>query len=700
MRPTTASFLLFLLGVFGPAAPAGERVVSGSMHHLRSGFEREWAEFSEKAEARELVVAFEAAANSTEHTLRLRHRDVKQPWRVALNGKEIARLPLDEADTVSYLALPPGTLRQGANELRIHSAGNASDDVMIGEVSLIDRPSAAVLTEAAVDVSVILEPEGRPTPSRLTVVNEQGARVSLGDPPGPPQAARPGVVYTGTGAASLKLPAGRYWIYAGRGFEYGVARVRVDLAPGSKQSRRLSIRREVDTSGWAAMDTHVHTGTFAKHGDAAIAERMLTIAGEGIELPVSTEHNMYVDFDTYAREAGVRQYFTPIVGSEVTTPSRGHFNVFPVPADRAPIDHRAADWPRLRESIARTVPAPAIVLNHGRDLHGGFRPLGAARHIGIAGEDLEGQSLPANAMEVVNSGAVMTDGLALPRDWMGLLNRGLILTPVGSSDSHDVTRYIVGQGRTYVRCDDRDAGRIDVTQAIESFRQGRTSVSYGLLAEVDVAGKGPGELVQHSKDELSIRVRVKGPAWTRAQHIAVYVNGNKVREEQIADGTRPGTKWEGTWRLPRPRHDVHLVAIATGPGISAAYWPTAKPYQPTSIEFTPYVLGVSGAVFVDADGNGRFESALDYARREVAAAKDPRALAARLGSYDAAVAVQAASLLRAQDPARFEERARAVLDAAAPHVAAGLTSYLEAWRESRRVGAWLTVPPVRRAVRS
>ena len=95
-------------------------------------------------------------------------------------------------------------------------------------------------------------------------------------------------------------------------------------------------------------------------------------------------------------------------------------------------------------------------------------------------------------MEVVNSGAVMTDALALPRDWMGMLNRGLALTPVGSSDSHDVSRYIVGQGRTYVRCDDRDPGSIDVTQAVESIRRGRTMVSYGLLAEIDVDGKGPG----------------------------------------------------------------------------------------------------------------------------------------------------------------------------------------------------------------
>jgi hypothetical protein len=360
--------------------------------------------------------------------------------------------------------------------------------------------------------------------------------------------------------------------------------------------------------------------------------------------------------------------------------------VFPIPADRTAIDQRAPDWARLREAMRSVPTEPVIVLNHGRDNHGGFRPLGPARHIGIAGEDLEGWSLPANAMEVVNSGAVMTDALALPRDWMGLLNRGVILTPVGSSDSHDVSRYIIGQGRTYVRCDDRDPGSINVTQAMASVRRGQTMVGYGLLAEIEVAGKGPGELVD-PKDELRVQIRVKGPGWTRVQRVALYVNGIRVREEEIENGTNAGVKWEGTWRLAKPPHDVHLVAIASGPGITAPYWPTAKPYQPTSIEFTPYVLGLSGAVFVDADGSGKFESAFEYARRELSAAKDARELVTRLGRYDGAVAVQAASLLRVRAPAAFEEQVRSMIQAAPPHVADGLTAYLKAWKESQRASS-------------
>lgn len=605
--PAAFSLLLAALALL-QSAPVADLVLTGRMHHLRLGSTREWADFPDEAEGPALALDFDAPAGGTEHTLRLRHRDVKATWRVQVNGREIARLPADEADTISYVAIPPGTLRDGRNTLRIDGSGAAPDDVLFGDIRLIGRPRADVLSEASIDVAVHEAPGGHAVPSRITVTDERGTLVALGTASDASRAVRPGVVYSRTGAATLTLPAGRYVIHAGRGFEYGVDRVTVDVARGQTLARSLTIRREVDTSGWAAMDTHVHTATFAKHGDATIDERMLTLAGEGIELPVSTEHNTRVDFEARARAADVRSFFTPILGTEATTPSLGHFNVFPLPAAGPAIDQRSPDWMQLAKSIAAAADRPVIVLNHGFDEHGGFRPL--AREIGAGGDRLDGRSLPANAMEILNSGAVMSDALALTRAWMGLLNRGLRLTPVGSSDSHDVTRYIVGQGRTYVRCDDRDAGAIDAARAIDSLRRGQVMVSYGLLTEIEVEGRGPGELVA-SRGDVAVRIRVKGPGWTRADDVALYVNGTRVRHETVPNGDKAGVKWEGTWRLPAPGHDVHLVAVATGPGITAAYWPTAKPYQPTSPEFTPYVLGVSGAVFADADGNGTFESAGD-----------------------------------------------------------------------------------------
>jgi hypothetical protein len=86
---------------------------------------------------------------------------------------------------------------------------------------------------------------------------------------------------------------------------------------------------------------------------------------------------------------------------------------------------------------------------------------------------------------------------------------------------------------------------------------------------------------------------------------------------------------------------------------------------------------------VDADGSGKFESAFEYARREVSVANSVRPLVTRLASYDIAVATQAASLLRVQDPAGFEATVRSMIQAAPSRVATGLTAYLEAWKGSQ-----------------
>ena len=83
----------------------------------------------------------------------------------------------------------------------------------------------------------------------------------------------------------------------------------------------------------------------------------------------------------------------------------------------------------------------------------------------------------------------------------------------------------------------------------------------------------------------------------------------------------------------------------------------AKPYQPTSIDYTPYVMGSSGAVRVDADGSGSFHTAYDYASPIVQACKgDLAATIAGLKDCDQATASQAAGLLFALSPENFVER--------------------------------------------
>jgi hypothetical protein len=664
-------------------AHAAERTLVPDLHHLRNGDKREWIEFPERAEAAHLEQTFDAKANANEQTLELRQQDLKQTWNLVLNGKRLARLPRDENDMRVYYPLPADSLKDGKNTLRVDTTARGVDDIRIGEIILHDRPRNDVLSEVTVSVTVLDTDSKRPLPSRITIVDENGTLASTSAESNKHLAVRPGTVYTSIGKATFGLPAGKYTLYAGRGVEYGLASTTVTLKTGEKTAKTLSIRREVPTAGYVACDTHVHTLTHSGHGDSTLTERMITLAAEGIEFPIATDHNKHISYETIARQLGVRRYFTPVVGNEVTT-KVGHFNVFPARTDVEVPDYRLGDWKAIFASIYSTPDVKVAILNHARDVHGGVTPFGPKLHNAVTGENLECWILKANAMELVNSSAQQTDIMRLYHDWFGMLNRGFSITPVGSSDSHDVARHFVGQGRTYIRCNDSQIDKIDILEATNSFTKGRVNVSCGLLCEITVNGRyQPGDLVPKSKT-VEVSARVLGPSWTRAEIVELYANGRKIREAKINDKGTAGVKWEGNWEIPNLKQDVHLVAIARGPGVRKPYWAFNKPYQPTSPVWRPVFLGSTGAVWIDADGNGRRTSAYDDAKRLVAAAKGKTsALAKSLVGYDNAVAAQVASLLDKQKIDLAGDDVRQAFRSAGPLLEQGLLAYLEARRASR-----------------
>jgi hypothetical protein len=213
-------------------------------------------------------------------------------------------------------------------------------------------------------------------------------------------------------------------------------------------------------------------------------------------------------------------------------------------------------------------------------------------------------------------------------------------------------------------------------------------VSCGLVTEISVNDKyGPGDLAVVTGD-VKVLVRVLGPGWVKAERVELYANGVKVREARIPDGTRSGVKWSGEWVLPKPRHDVHLAAIATGPGVRALYWPIARPYQPMTPVVESRVIGATGAVWLDGDGDGKRSCARDHAERLLREAEgDWRKLLPALTGYDEAVAAQAASLLRARGVGLDEKPLREAARKAGPQVERGVEAYAEAWRASRIVRA-------------
>jgi hypothetical protein len=137
-----------------------------------------------------------------------------------------------------------------------------------------------------------------------------------------------------------------------------------------------------------------------------------------------------------------------------------------------------------------------------------------------------------------------------------------------------------------------------------------------------------------------------GPAWTKADHVSLYANGKKIKEEKIEDDGKPGLKWEKTWEIKSPGHDVFLVAIAEGPGSGMPFWPIAKPYQPASTEWTPRLMGSTGPVWIDADNNGVRNTAFYYATMIMDESEGSMEKVMEiLRDYDRAVAIQVAMLL-------------------------------------------------------
>jgi hypothetical protein len=642
---TLASALAALTLVLCSASAGAQGVViDGGMHHLGTAGAPEWDEFaSDPPEGRGLALRFQGSARSAGSTLLIRQRDVKLDWPVRLNGRTIGRLFLMEVDLVQSLAVPADTMKDGENLLEIGPPSGV-DDVVVGEVVLDSRPPGQAIGGATLDVRVIDDATGRGLPSRITVVDPRGVLVALTAEAEPEPAVRPGVVYTALGRARVGVRPGRYTVHATRGFEYSLASQEVTVGAGQRRPVVLTLRREVPTPGLVACDTHIHTLTRSGHGDATVDERLVTLAGEGIELPIATEHNLLADNTAPAQRLGLLSALTPVVGDEVTT-RRGHFCAFPFDPTGSVPDARLTYWPDLMKAIRAGSSGRVIILNHPRDDHDGFRPFGPSHFNAAVGEDRDGGAPGFDAVEVINSGALQSDPMLVVRDWFALWNHGHEVTAVGASDSHDVSRFIVGQGRTYIACGDADPARIDVTEACRSLRAGRALVSLGLLARLTVNDRfGPGDLATGVGERLRVAVTVLGPSWVRADRVELFANGVKVREQDIAGLSGVVEKARVVWTLPRPPHDVALVAVASGPGVTAPFWAIPRPYQPSTRTWVPRVLGITNPVRVDADGSGVWNSPRYYAQFAIEiSGTEPGRLFRFLGAYDEAVATQAAA---------------------------------------------------------
>ncbi len=550
-------------------------VIDAGYHHLGDTEVKDWPEVPAKPEGRRLEVKFKAKANpGAEKTLAIAHRDVAEAWALQLNGTEIALLKREERKAVYHYPVPAGALRDGENTLVV-APYRLKDDISIGDIRLLDATLREVLGLRKVRVRVVDRDGGRPVPARITIANASGERAVDFEPyyaEAALTAVRKGLLYTSAeGEVGLEVPDGDYTLYATRGMEWSLARrpLAVRGAEGEpRETVTLEIGREVDTRGFIAADTHVHTVTFSGHGDASLRERLVTLAGEGVEMAVATDHNHHTDYRPLQKEMGLGRHYTAVVGNEVTT-ENGHFNAFPLNPKGPVPPHKEKDWPKLVEGM-RECGAKVVILNHPRWPKIDTGPFGKFGLDRATGERASGTKFTFDAMELVNSTTLLDDPLYLFRDWFALLRHGERIVAVGTSDSHSVGDA-VGQGRTYVRSSTDDPTKIDVDEICRNLRAGDCSVSLGIFADGALA-----------KDGREIALRVAAPSWVRPERAILFVNGEKAAELAVP-APESGKPTDARLAFPVPAaaaagRGAWAVCVVLGKGLKGPYWPIERDY--------------------------------------------------------------------------------------------------------------------------
>jgi len=151
-----------------------------------------------------------------------------------------------------------------------------------------------------------------------------------------------------------------------------------------------------------ACDTHVHTFTYSGHGDATVDERMLTLAGEGIELPFCHRPQHADRLQRGPLGKWVCRSISPRSSAMKSPPRPGTSTSFLCKRQRAP-DHHITDWPKLMRKLRATPGVRVVVLNHPRNVHSNFQPFADKNFNPVTGENWRGFEFSFNAMEAVNS---------------------------------------------------------------------------------------------------------------------------------------------------------------------------------------------------------------------------------------------------------------------------------------------------------
>ena len=523
----------------------------------------------------------------------------------------------------------------------------AYDAVVVGEGRALSTPvtfSVAVGAKSSVDLSApapgrvtvrLVDERGQPIPGKATAVSSYGFEHANRDPRtflydkamGESERTTDLVVDTEDattrrfieniawaqdGQAVMLVRPGDYTIVGSRGPEFTTSEATVSVAAGATASVTLKVSHVVDTTGWVAADMHIHS---IHSIDAAIPieDRVRSLAAEGVEVAISTDHNFITDLGPTIDQLGLRPWMTSFIGLELTTLESGHFNGYPLSYKTGPVGKGAVGWSKrtpdelfqsLRDLGSEGSGNTIVQVNHARDSILGYfsqynrnafttlpnrpgvfdrftSPTGPA-FVGADGKTTYSENF--DALELVNgklfneihhfrsptqlpegpqpadiplAGTIVAEDndVAFPGvvdDWFQLLNLGKRYIGVGTSDTHSGDDE-AGYFRTMVNLGADDPRDVRARGFVDGLKSRNAFATNGPMLTMTVNGAPLGSTLTATTAPVEVSLRIAAAPWVKVARVNLVRNGEIVQRFDIpADRDLATNPWTETVTLEAP----------------------------------------------------------------------------------------------------------------------------------------------------
>jgi hypothetical protein len=449
-----------------------------------------------------------------------------------------------------------------------------------------------------------------PIPCKLTFVGVDGTerpgftRNDIGRPEGEWAIAAYERVFSAAGSEQIRLPRGSYDIYVSRGPEWDVSlHPKVKIGDGVTHLV-AKLRHVIDTRGWLSADLHVHAAP-SPDSIVPLSHRVLEFVADGIDMIVSTDHNVVTDYAPTIASLGLGAVITSARGDELTTNGWGHFGAFPLPQDLARSGQGAIlvhghTAKEIFANVRQRAPEAVIDVHHPRIDQGiGYFLLGEFDpHSDRAGRP--GFSFDFDAVEVLNGyqDPARKSVDAVIDAWLGLLNHGHLVTATGNSDTHHLTYNIGGYPRNYLRVPDDRPAHVTPQQVAAAVKQHRAFFTTGPFVRFHAGSGDIGDLVPAPGGRAILDIEVDAAPWISVNRAILYVSGKEAWRWSIAESLEV-VRMHVQHEIKLPA-DGYAVLRVDGERIMA-------PVVGDTRTFGVYPLALTNPIFFDVDGNGRFD---------------------------------------------------------------------------------------------